>query len=103
MEFKNPITIFLLSVFLGRTGVDRFMIGDKGLGVFKLAINILSIICILILSFMDVLDLMPSSFCFYNVINAVRLFAAVIWLIDLCIIQKRTKEKNFDKLMENIM
>ena len=35
-ELKNPTTVLLLSIFLGVLGVDRFMIGDIGMGVLKL-------------------------------------------------------------------
>ena len=35
-ELKDPVTILLLSLFLGNLGVDRFMLGDTGLGVAKL-------------------------------------------------------------------
>lgn len=33
---KNPVSIFGFSVFLGGLGVDRFLIGDTGLGIGKL-------------------------------------------------------------------
>lgn len=36
LNFKNPETIQILSILLGGFGVDRFMIGDIGLGVLKL-------------------------------------------------------------------
>ena len=36
MEFKDPTTILLISIFLGGLGIDRFMIGDTGMGVLKL-------------------------------------------------------------------
>jgi TM2 domain. len=35
-QFKNPTTALVLSIFLGCYGVDRFYIGDTGLGVLKL-------------------------------------------------------------------
>ena len=35
-EFKDPTTILLVSIFLGTLGIDRFMIGDIGMGVLKL-------------------------------------------------------------------
>ncbi len=35
-ELKDPTTILLISIFLGGLGIDRFMIGDTGLGVLKL-------------------------------------------------------------------
>ncbi|MFA5542613.1 MAG: TM2 domain-containing protein [Bacilli bacterium] len=36
VELKDPTTILLLSLFLGSWGVDRFMLGDTGMGVLKL-------------------------------------------------------------------
>ena len=35
-ELKNPTTITIISIFLGGLGIDRFMIGDIGMGVLKL-------------------------------------------------------------------
>lgn len=36
IEMKDPTTILLVSIFLGGLGVDRFMLGDIGMGVLKL-------------------------------------------------------------------
>ena len=36
MEFKNPTTLLLVSIFLGSLGIDRFMLGAVGLGILKL-------------------------------------------------------------------
>ena len=36
---KNPMTVLLFSIFLGGLGVDRFYIGDTGLGVAKLLLG----------------------------------------------------------------
>ncbi len=36
MDFKDPTTMLLISIFLGSLGVDRFMLGDTGMGVLKL-------------------------------------------------------------------
>ncbi|MCQ2455712.1 MAG: TM2 domain-containing protein [Clostridia bacterium] len=36
IELKDPTTILLISIFLGGLGIDRFMIGDTGMGVLKL-------------------------------------------------------------------
>lgn len=35
-ELKDPTTILLISIFLGSLGIDRFMLGDVGMGVLKL-------------------------------------------------------------------
>lgn len=36
IELKDPTTMILISIFLGSFGVDRFMLGDTGMGVLKL-------------------------------------------------------------------
>jgi TM2 domain-containing membrane protein YozV len=35
-QAKNPTAIFGFSVYLGFLGIDRFVLGDVGLGVLKL-------------------------------------------------------------------
>lgn len=36
VELKDPTVILLISIFLGYLGIDRFMLGDIGLGILKL-------------------------------------------------------------------
>ncbi len=36
MQFKDPTTSIIVSILAGSLGIDRFMIGDTGLGVGKL-------------------------------------------------------------------
>lgn len=35
-ELKDPTTLLLVSIFLGTLGIDRFMLGDTGMGILKL-------------------------------------------------------------------
>lgn len=71
MEYKDPTVALCLSLicFLGVSGIDRFYIGDIGLGVGKL---------------------ITGGGC-------------GIWaLIDLFLIMGATKEKNYQKFMQNV-
>jgi TM2 domain-containing membrane protein YozV len=36
VQYKDPSTILIISILAGTLGIDRFMIGDTGLGVGKL-------------------------------------------------------------------
>ncbi len=36
IELKDPTVILIVSVLLGSLGVDRFMLGDVGMGILKL-------------------------------------------------------------------
>ncbi len=36
VELKDPTTLLIISIFVGSLGVDRFMLGDVGMGVLKL-------------------------------------------------------------------
>jgi hypothetical protein len=36
LNFKNPTALVFVSIFLGSLGIDRFAVGDTGLGVIKL-------------------------------------------------------------------
>ena len=69
IQFKDPIISLVLSLLVGGLGIDRFYIGDIGLGVGKL---------------------ITGGGC-------------GIWaLIDLFLIMGATKEKNYQKFMQNI-
>jgi TM2 domain-containing membrane protein YozV len=67
VQLKDPTTSLIISILAGSLGIDRFMIGDTGLGVGKL--------------------LTCGGF--------------GIWtIIDWFMIQKATREKNFQKIQE---
>lgn len=36
LEFKDPTTILIVSILAGQLGIDRFLIGDTGMGLGKL-------------------------------------------------------------------
>lgn len=36
IQFKDPTTILIISILAGTFGIDRFMIGDTGIGIGKL-------------------------------------------------------------------
>lgn len=64
-------TIFIISLFLGGFGIDRFMIGDIAWGIGKMLITL----------FLGCTIIIPI----------------IAWLVDLFLIMNATKEKNYDK------
>ena len=66
-ELKDPTTMLLISIFLGSLGVDRFMLGDTGMGILKL---------------------LTGGCC------------GILTIIDWFSIQNKTKELNFNKIMQ---
>ena len=66
IELKDPTTNLIVSLFLGSLGIDRFMIGDTGMGILKL---------------------LTGGLC------------GILTLVDWFIIQKKTKELNFNSVM----
>jgi TM2 domain-containing membrane protein YozV len=36
VQYKNPTTLLIVSILIGGLGVDRFMLGETGLGIAKL-------------------------------------------------------------------
>ena len=36
MDYKDPTTLLIISIFVGHLGIDRFMLGQTGLGIGKL-------------------------------------------------------------------
>ena len=36
VQLKDPTTYLLISIFIGELGIDRFLLGDVGMGIFKL-------------------------------------------------------------------
>ena len=68
LPYKNPTTILIVSILLGTLGVDRFMLGQVGLGILKLI-----------------------TFGGWG----------LWWIIDLFIVTKTVKEKNYQVFMQN--
>ncbi len=36
LQLKDPTTYLLISIFIGELGIDRFLLGDIGMGILKL-------------------------------------------------------------------
>ena len=70
IELKDPTTMLLISIFLGSLGIDRFMLGDTGMGILKL---------------------LTAGCC------------GILTIVDWFSISKKTKDLNFNNLMNAIL
>ena len=97
---KKESTTTLLSIFLGAFGADRFYIGDYLLGALKLLATLLLPVGYVI--WMLLLVKVENIWCWTKVYFITLIWAGVIniwWLVDIFVCRKRTKMKNYQKLM----
>jgi len=80
-NLKDPTTALIISVLLGSLGIDRFYIGDIGMGIGKLCVNV-----------------------GITAISCGMLFFVgwIWWIIDLFFITNATRKKNSEKLLETL-
>lgn len=67
--YKEPVLAWVLSFFLGGLGIDRFYVGDTGLGIGKLVLSLLSF----------------------------GMLGWIWWLIDLFLILNRARRVNYEQ------
>ena len=101
-ELKSPDKYFFISLFLGLLGVDRFMLGNMGMGVFKL------ILCGMLLFILAKIGVTPTSPLSQDIakiadIGAMDAFLllliAIVDTYDFCTIRERTKKANRETLL----
>ena len=100
VKFINPTTTFIISLFLGHLGIDRFMIGDVKLGMLKLFLFI-PIIPFIFATLATILQSNAVLMLFYASISFMPfmwLFAFAFWLFDVCTIKNSVKLKNAELL-----
>lgn len=86
-KLYNPTATLLFSIFLGGFAVDRFYIGDFGIGILKLLLlNCWFLMLVNLFAFLFV-GLFPTF---------------VFWFVDIFLSYRRAKRKNLTKLLEVI-
>lgn len=80
---KKKGTTLALSILLGGIGVDRFYLGDKGLGVAKIIMRVVTLLCSSVVGLGIVLSIASTLWC----------------IIDIFLTYKKAKEINYDILV----
>ncbi len=109
-ETKSPVATVLLSIFFGGLGIDRFYIGDIGLGLLKLFFGpIVAILCAIatgVLTGMSESMALEQILQISAIISLVSIAAAVItglwWLIDCFCSYKKAKKKNLQNILDAV-
>ena len=73
-DLKDPTIVLIISIILGELGIDRFMIGDIGIGIAKLCITVFT--C--------------------------GILSWIWWIIDIFLITKATRKANSRKIIETL-
>ena len=85
VEMRQPLVALILAIFFGEFGVDRFYVGNKGLGFVKLITFIIWFVTLFIL----------IGFLFF--------IGVYLWkFIDYFFIIRACKQANFERLMLQI-
>ena len=102
IEYKNPTTILILSIFFGQLGVDRFLLKDTVRGAVKLVTWLVPFLLIFITSFVvTIMEYEPSNLLFPIILASfLSITNFVLVVIDWFLIQKETKLLNYKTFME---
>ena len=102
IEYKNPTTLLILSLFFGNFGVDRFLLKDTVRGVVKLVTWLIPFLLIFITSFVVTLtDYEPANLLFPIILASfLRITNLVLCVIDWFVIQKETRLFNYKTFTE---
>lgn len=101
LDLKNPAFVFWVgNVMFGAFGVARFMIGDKKLGIYRL----LFIGVYIIFAIMAATALTLGSYNLADIIHVITasliIVAYVWWIVDLFLVGKKLRQKNYEKIMQ---
>ena len=93
LDLKNPVVMLLLCIFLSPLGIDRFMIGHIGMGLFRIAFPfIIGITLIFEYATADA-----------PIFTILLMIAWVIYaILEMAFCMKRTREYNLQLVMKTI-
>lgn len=90
----KPVSVVLVSIFLGQFGMDRFMLGDKKSGIFKLSLIILYNISLYAIIISDA-DNFSLSVLLGMLIGISGIGVFLFWTYDVITSYRKTKIRNF--------
>lgn len=84
-KLLSPWIVWFLSLSFGGLGVGRFMVGEKGLGLFRLFFTVATII----VAFFNIWV--------WLVLEAIN---PIMTIIELCTVKEKARLKNYEKILD---
>ena len=103
IEYKNPTTMLILSIFFGHLGVDRFIMKETPMGLLKLFLWLIPYVSYIIFPILYYSSAQVSFELIWIPCVILSLFSIanlVLTAIDWFTIQKKVCLDNFNKLMQ---
>ncbi len=100
VNFIKPTTLLLVSIFLGKFGADRFMLGDRKYGMVKLSLILLYYLLLSAIIAADDNSALSIFFSMTMVLSAIGTF--LFWIYDVFTSLRRTKTRNLNTLTQAI-
>ena len=91
VSLLSPILMRVFSFIFGLIGLDRFVLGHKGMGVFKLCIPVLIFIAMMIWTSASM-----------RILGFGVLFWIIVWIADVVRMPDLTKKKNYEKSLKEL-
>ncbi len=99
LNLKNPISILVVSIFLGSLGLDRFLLKNIKTGILKVAISLSSKILLFVIA-AQYADDNTNTFLTSYLFSSLFMSGFLFWLCDIFTAISRTKTYNLLQLRD---
>lgn len=92
-KLKTPLIIFMCNFLVGTLGVGRFMIGDWGIGIGRLALFLIWCVTGALNDGSAEMKIVDMSF---------AIFVWGWWIVDIFLVDKKVRMQNLRKILQSI-